>query len=771
MFKSIVYKVCLLLMYAFQASAEKLYDFSKSAILVSPSLRSPVKETVVKVLQEEVFKRSNINLPSAVSGYKTWIVLIKDTDEQVAGFVQPNPHALQTEGYRIIIEEKKGSTILWIIGQSNRAVLFGIGQFLRNALLAHKKILYPASPELETSPKYAIRGHQLGYRSTANSYDAWSVKQYEQYIRELALFGTNAIENIPFQDDKPSPHMQVSRADMNIAVSKICRDYDLDYWVWMPAKVNLADPIQFKAELDKHIELFAATPRLDGVFFPGGDPGDNHPQYVLPFLEASAKILKKHHPEATMWISLQGFSDEQVEYFFSYLEEKQPEWLQGIVSGPGSPELSVIRYRLPSKYQHRAYPDITHTVRCQYPVQNWDQAYALTEGREMSNPQPVYYAKIHNRYAPFTDGFISYSDGAHDDVNKIVWTQLAWNSEQDVREILLGYSRFFFGYQLAESVADGILALEKNWDGPVEDNGSIESMFRYWNTLEIENQALKDNWRWQLLLLRSHYDNYIRKRKMHEQASEKSAIKLLKRTRQTGADEAMRQALSEVNKANPDLASRKIKQKIVAYCEALYQSIGLQTSVEKYKASGGERGAVLDYLDYPLNNRWWLEDEFKKITLMNSEEDKLSRLEIIRTWDEPGIGAFYDNISNVANQQHVISRSEDATDFAWWDQGMSRKRLSTQLFQNFPKLRYEDLDPKGRYKIRVSGYGEALLRIDGERVAPTVYHKELEGFKEFPVAAKYLGDGTLEISFDEPEESHLNWREHSKVADIWLLKY
>ena len=34
----------------------------------------------------------------------------------------------------------------------------------------------------QTSPEYSIRGHQLGYRATANSYDAWSVEQYERYI-------------------------------------------------------------------------------------------------------------------------------------------------------------------------------------------------------------------------------------------------------------------------------------------------------------------------------------------------------------------------------------------------------------------------------------------------------------------------------------------------------------------------------------------------------------------------------------------------------------
>ena len=54
---------------------------------------------------------------------------------------------------------------------------------------------------ITTAPKVAIRGHQLGYRPKTNAYDAWSVPMWEQYIRELAIFGTNTIELIPPRSD------------------------------------------------------------------------------------------------------------------------------------------------------------------------------------------------------------------------------------------------------------------------------------------------------------------------------------------------------------------------------------------------------------------------------------------------------------------------------------------------------------------------------------------------------------------------------------------
>ena len=196
----------------------------------------------------------------------------------------------------------------------------------------------------------------------------------------------------------------------------------------------------------------------------------------------------------------------------------------------------------------------------------------------------------------------------------------------------------------------------------------------------------------------------------------------------------------------------------------------MQTSVPKYQASGAERGAILDFLDYPLNNRWWLADEFEKIKKMTNEKDQIARLDVIAKWENPGPGSFYDNISDLSKGPRVKTRTEDATDVLWTNNGLSRLRLSSQLFQNFPRLDYADLDPKAMYTIRISGYGEALLRVDGVRIAPTVYNKGMEEFKEFQLSPQYVSDGKIEVTFDEPEESHLNWRQHSKVFDIWLLK-
>jgi len=751
-------------------------DLSKAEIFVSSGIASPLRETVIRLLKEEIFQRTSIDLRmSPNKGKFTAIAIAYTNDKEVNGILVPkrkgeNLPENKVEGFRICLDKSDGRDILWLIGADERGVIFAVGQFLRTAGLSKNKISFNKTNEVASSPVYEIRGHQLGYRNTANSWDAWSVGQYEKYIRELALFGANCIENIPFQDGPLGPNMKIPRDEMNLRMSEICDSYGLDYWVWTPADIDLSDNIKFKEEVKKHAEFYKNCPRLDGVFFPGGDPGSNHPKYVMPFLKEVATELKIYHPHAGLWISLQGFSEEQVDYFYDYLKRNKPEWLTGVVSGPGSPDLAATRFRLPANYKLRHYPDLTHTVRCQYPVENWDQAYALTEGREVCNPRPFYNAKIHNRFAPFTDGFLSYSDGVHDDVNKVVWSQMAWDPQRDVRQILVEYCRLFFNASVAESAADGILALENNWAGPLEENGGVEASFAFWQNLDSKHPELKENWRWQQLIMRSYYDTYTKRRKIYEQNLERKANLILAQAEIMGSEKAMEESLNMVNKADKEPVFPELREKIVDLCEALYRSIGMQTSVKKYNASGAERGAILDFIDYPLNNRWWLSDEFEKIRKLTTEKEKLDRLEIICKWENPGIGSYYDNVSDIYRGPHVKSHSEDATDVAWWDNGMSRKRLSTQLFQNFPELEYTDLDPNGRYLIRISGYGEALLRVDGERIEPTIYNKGLEEFKEFQLSQKYVSDGNIRVTFDQPEESHLNWRQRSKICDIWLLK-
>jgi hypothetical protein len=109
--------------------------------------------------------------------------------------------------------------------------------------------------------------------------------------------------------------------------------------------------------------------------------------------------------------------------------------------------------------------------------------------------------------------------------------------------------------------------------------------------------------------------------------------------------------------------------------------------------------------------------------------------------------------------------------FWWWDQGKSRARLSWQTTMWPTAMVYEGVDPNASYVVRSSGYGQALLRINGESVAPTIDGKETGELKEFPVPEKFVRSRKLILTWDRPQgEEHLNWRQHSRLAEVWLIR-
>jgi hypothetical protein len=715
------------------------------------------------VLVEELEKRSGIRLPVAPQRPAGGTVIE----------IAPGAGDLKPEGYRLTIEDRGAGSQVTIRAAGARGALYGVGRLLRQIEWGKGKLNVAAPLDVTEAPQSAIRGHQLGYRATANSWDAWTVAQFDQYIRELALFGINSVENIPYQDERPIPHQKVPRREMNRAMNEICLKYGLDYWVWTPAAVDLNDRERRAKLLESFEELFRDVPELTGVFVPGGDPGDNPPELVLPLLEDIARRMRPRHPKAQVWLSLQRFSAADAEKVYRWLDERELDWFGGIVAGPSSPPVAETRHRLAKRYRLRLYPDITHNKISQFEVPEWDQAYALTLGREAINPRPFEYAAIHNRYAPLSDGFISYSDGVHDDVNKAVWSALGWDRSRAPRDIVIEYARLFFDPAAAEEAADAILALERNWRGSLIANGGVEAALAKWNDLERRMPHLAANWRWQMCLLRANYDAFVRRRLIQDGRLEREANAILAAAARTGAAQAMAAAGEVLNRAVSAPAGAELRHRIAELGERLFQSIGLQTSVPKYHASGAERGAVLDFLDNPLNNRWWLEDEFAKVRALASEAEKVRRLEELARWEDPGPGSFYDDIGNIRNSPRVVKGEGEDSDplFWWWDQGQSRARLSWQVTLWPRAVVYEGLDPKAAYTVKTTGYGQALLRVDGERVPPSVDGREMHEFKLFPVPARHLGDGQLTLTWDKAtDEEHLNWRRRSRLAEVWLLK-
>ena len=728
-------------------------------------------QTAATVLSEEVHTRTGL----------TWQVAATDPGGGVLIRLTTGPESgIEAEGFRISTEREDGRIVIEINGADGRGTLFGAGYLLRKLHWRQGSASLPEPINITTSPAFPMRGHQIGYRNLANTYDAWDVAKYDQYIRELALFGTNCIENIPFhQLDEPSPHFPLPQLEMNTAMSGVCQRYGLGFWMFIPATEDLADEEYHAEFLRMNAEAYAACPSVEAVFVPGGDPGNNHPRLLLPVLEELNGLLRENHPEAGIWVSLQKFEPEKTEYFFSYVNENRPDYIAGIVDGPWGPAPNVMRERLGNLYPMRIYPDINHNVRCQFPVPWWDPALAMTLGREASNPRPVGFSQIFQAYVPGTTGFLTYSDGVHDDVNKFVWSALGWNPNADMQEVLTDYARLFFGPDVAEDAARGILGLERNWIGALAENTGVDSTLALWQRLETDNPQLADNWRWQQCLLRAYYDAYIRHRLIYEERLEAEAVALLEDAFTRGPVPVVNEAKAILARAETEPINQEWRRRIEELCDALFQSIGMQTSVERHGAMGAERGAVLDFVDLPLNDRWWLEDQFRERTRMFSGFEAAGALNVLAKWENPREGSFYDDIGNVAKSPHVVRPADPSADpmlletpfpfFMWKNGGRTRERHSWQSDIHWPTMRYENLDPNAEYTIRVTGKGPLYMRFDGELVWDGIDGQTGE-VRTDGVPQRFVQDSTLVITWDNPDEGNIHWRQWSRVNEVWLIK-
>ena len=215
-------------------------NLKDSVILIPEEAHSTTELVAAGLLCDEVERRTGMRLRTSARwpDKQATIAIAARASETLAGREIPAREGkglpeLKPEGYRLWLDREKGrQPIVWIVGADGRGVLFGVGRLIRLLDWGSDKAILQEPLDIATSPAYPIRGHQLGYRARANSYDAWDAETYEQYIRELLLFGTNCIENIPFEDEQPSPVMPVPRDEMNVILSGICARYDLGYWVW-----------------------------------------------------------------------------------------------------------------------------------------------------------------------------------------------------------------------------------------------------------------------------------------------------------------------------------------------------------------------------------------------------------------------------------------------------------------------------------------------------------------------------------------------------------
>lgn len=786
----------------------------KNSVIVTPPNLSGPESKAVTMLVEEIEKRTALRLPK-LTAWPTSNVTVIAVGSRSALREFAGPYAKELlavrkasgpEGYRLSVKRGAASSGVFVIGDDARGVLFGIGRLLRELHMQPGSMTLADDLDVTTAPKYPLRGHQLGYRPKTHSYDAWDLPVWEQYLRDLAVFGCNAIELIPphSDDDADSPHFPRPPMEMMTGMSGLAESYGLDVWVWYPAlDKDYSDPQTVEAALREWGEVFSKLPRLDAVFVPGGDPGHTPPKLLMPLLAKQTDNLHRYHPKAQMWVSPQGFTQAWWDDFMTIVREEQPAWLTGIVFGP-QVRLDTVKLRalLPAQYKLRHYPDITHNRQCQFPVADWDTAFAIAEARECVNPRPRAYANIFRIFQPPTIGFITYSEGCNDDVNKAVWSGLGWDPDRDVTEILRDYGRYFIGDQFADDFAQGLLALEDNWHGPVLENDGIEPTWQKFQAMGRKGgQTLRANWRFQMAMFRAACDAYVKERLAYEQELEHTAMRLVRQAPEYGSLTVLDAAQAMLDHGLTNPVASELQEQINVLGNDLFQSIRMQLSVSRHRAIAPDRGATLDTIDLPLNNRLWLTGRFRVIRNLPDETSRLAAVrEIVSeivNWTDPGPGGFYDDLGDLTRQPHLVRNPNPEADPSNLESAFvgfadQKGRLSesdnldralryswlnhAETLRGTPlRLRYEKLDPSASYRVRVVYGGDSLqkpIRLMANEVIeihPLMSKPQPIKPIEFAIPRTATAKGQLTLGWNGDAALGGNGR-GCQVSEVWLIK-
>jgi len=780
-------------------------DFSNAEIICFEK-KDKVVNKAVSVLQEEIEKRTDIQLKVK----KKWTdnkqpVIAIGLENNLSKFPEQhqtdisNMESINAEGYKLVIP--KNSNNVLIVGHDSRGVLYGIGKLLRKMEMRKGEILIPSDLKIATTPTYPIRGHQLGYRPKTNSYDAWSPEMFDKYIRDLAIFGANSIEIMPprTDDDFTSVHMQIPAIEMIAHQSAICNSYDMDVWMWYPNMGDdYTDPKVLKEEIAERHKVFKTVPRLDHLFVPGGDPGDVEPDVLFDWLRQVAKILHQYHPNAKIWVSPQVFRPTQ-EWFDAFYEHvnKEYAWFGGVVFGPWvKTPIHKIREIVKPTIPIRRYPDITHSLSSQYPVPKWDLAYAITLGRECINPRPIDEKMIHNTLDEYANGSISYSEGTNDDVNKFIWSDQDWNPETEVIETLRDYARYFIGPDYTESIAQGLIELERNIQGSLLTNTGVMRTFQQWQDIEkIAQQDVLSNYRFQMGLIRACFDAYTYRRLVYETELEEKALEILSSAKEMGSEDAINKAKETYSKAWKQPVQLKLYERCQSLADSLFRSIGAQLTVERHTAMDG-RGNFIDNIDLPLNNVMYTIDQLNLIEKLPDEKERLEKIEELLNRNNPGPGGFYDNFATPKSWERVkvgVCREKDPGNLMSprvsfgvglqgkeWVHQITAKGFDgsaspnswmqqiTTLYDQPLEIIYDKLDPNGSYTIKVAYTGRFRSRMKMVADDILVHDFLMTGIQpiyEFPIPADALKDGVVNFKWTCGEGER-----GSQVSEIWIIK-
>lgn len=729
---------------------------------------SPEGIKAARLFSEEIKERTGY-LPSVRSG--------AEENCSVIFIIDPT---IESKDYFIITFENDTYVFK---AQTIRGLIFAYSLFLRKCVFTDGNINLIDNICGIHKPTKALRGHQVGYRTTPNTYDAWSYEQYFRYYLDMMAFGTNICEHNGTKPDKNFRNclMKYEQYEFLREATRLADTIDLNVSLW-----HANDDKETEEDaLNNRKELYASLPRLDYVFIPGGDPGNMEASAFVERCKKIARILKEVHPEARLHPSAQAPHTYKNwgDVFVDSIKDL-PDEFETVIMGPNHAfPVHELRAKVPDKYPLRFYPDITHNLRCEYPVNflkdDWHYAFASTLSRESVNPRPAELQKLNRIFSPYTIGGVSYSEGVHDDVNKMVWSALEWNPQAQLKDILLDYARMFIYNCDEEKIADTILLMEKSWQGDPRNNPCIDVVYTSLCELLNTYPHLEGNWRFLLLYFRGCCDKLVKIRSVFENNLIKKATPYFLKNDIKKAEDILLTPYSEDYK--------NLRRELDRLGKKLFDLIGIQLDVEHYHTDSWERGATLDTIDNNVTDRAFLLSKLQYAktlpekckanylyTLINRnivEENEVYYSVALHDLDTLGIGQQHEFYMDIQGDRPYTKEKP-------------LPMSMTKLFDNFTfSAKFGAFTPHCTYELIIVYKTEPDNKITEHKITANgiVIHNggRYGGTTNKDFDEKYLVDGFESATYELPPEVFINGTlaleiseptEGFKLCEMWIKR-
>jgi hypothetical protein len=329
--------------------------------------------------------------------------------------------------------------------------------------------------------------------------------------------------------------------------------------------------------------------------------------------------------------------------------------------------------------------------------------------------------------------------------------------------------------------------LERNWHGPLLNHREVLTTLAQFQDMErrASPQVLL-NWRFQQTLYRAYYDAYVARRLAYETELEQQALDVLRQVQRLSAPVALDEAERVLDQAVLAPVAQDLRARVFEMAEALFQSIRMQLSVPRYKAIAVDRGANLDLIDVPLNNRVWLKTRFAAIRGLEGEREQEREIDALVRWTDPGPGGFYDNLGSLTQRPHLVCEPSAQSDPEYrqapilgTERGMRVRTgwcaYTETRYESPLRLRYDGLDPNAQYMVRVVYSGDnfaAKMRlVANERFEVHPYMIKPMPIRpvEFDVPPEATRAGSLTLAWTQNHGRGGNGR-GCQVAEVWLIR-